>query len=86
MKCPVLVSLISLILTHLQEPSFPVRVEERQREVVPVVLGELQRLVTDADVEFLGVKGQRSPGGAGRRRACVEDAPSASPGGGLLRG
>lgn len=58
-----------MTLTHFQEPSFPVGVEERQRQVVPVVLRELQRLVADAGVEFLEDRGQ---GMTGRSRGGVK--------------
>lgn len=40
-------------LTQLQQPALPVRVEERVREVVAVVLGDLERLVLDALVQVL---------------------------------
>lgn len=40
-------------LTQFQQPALPVRVEERVREVVAVVLGDLKRLVLDAIVQIL---------------------------------
>lgn len=39
--------------TQLEEPPFPVGVEERVRQVVAVVLGNLERLLADALVQFL---------------------------------
>ena len=40
-------------LTQLQEPALPVWVEERVRQVVAIVLGNLERLVLDALVQVL---------------------------------
>lgn len=40
-------------LTQFQQPALPVRVEECVREVVAVVLGDLERLVLDALVQIL---------------------------------
>lgn len=41
-------------LTQFEQPALPVRVEERVREVVAVVLWDLERLVLDALVQVLG--------------------------------
>lgn len=42
-------------LTHFQEPALSVRVKERQREVVPVVLWDFERLAADARVQLLDI-------------------------------
>lgn len=39
--------------TELQQPAFSVRIEERVRQVVAVVLGDFERLVFDAVVQVL---------------------------------
>lgn len=41
-------------LTQFEQPALPVRVEECVREVVAVVLWDLERLVLDALVQVLG--------------------------------
>lgn len=41
-------------LTQFEQPALPVRVEESGREVVAVVLRDLERLVLDAVVQVLG--------------------------------
>lgn len=39
--------------TELEQPAFSVRVEERVRQIVAVVLGDFERLVLDAVVQVL---------------------------------
>lgn len=41
-------------LTQFEQPALSVRVEESVREVVAVVLGDLERLVLDALIQVLG--------------------------------
>lgn len=41
------------LLTHLKKPPLSVGVKEGQREVVPIVLWEFERLAADARVQFL---------------------------------
>lgn len=43
-------------LTQFEQPALSVRVEESVREVVAVVLGDLERLVLDALVQVLELK------------------------------
>lgn len=43
-------------LTQFEQPALSVRVEESVREVIAVVLGDLERLVLDALVQVLELK------------------------------
>lgn len=45
--------------TELQEPAFPIGVEEGVREVVAVVFGDLEGLVFDAVVQVLQTEEER---------------------------
>lgn len=79
-------------LTQLQEPALAVRVEERVRQVVAVVLGDLERLVLDALVQVLrgaqatarsGTQpGARAPGSAGPGPRGTLQGPDGTRGGG----
>lgn len=43
--------------TQLKEPALPVRVEEGVGQIIPIILGDLERLISDAVVEVLRGEG-----------------------------
>lgn len=47
-------------LTHFKEPAFSVWIKKRQRQVVPIILWDFERLAADARVQFLEDKFQKS--------------------------
>lgn len=67
--------------TQLQEPALPVRVEEGVGQIIPIVLRNLERLVSDAVVEVLWAKtgsailGTQGSAGATQGSETMGDAP-----------
>lgn len=49
----VYVAFAVMYLTHFEEPTLTVRIKKCQREVIPIILWDFERLTADARIQFL---------------------------------